>query len=109
MNQLSQNVLQKTAVAEVVSLTWGIDTNGCVKLNLFARILGCGDLNGLWNIAVVHVLMTLDVEGLVAVEAQGLVGLALLYLQWNKAHPDVVGAVITLVGLNHIFLHTLVV
>src|SRR5699024_6009176 len=103
---MNQHVLQNTAVAEVVSLTWGIDTNGCVKLNLVARILGCGDLNGLWNIAVVHVLKALDVEGLVAVEAQRLVGLALRELQWNNAHTDEVGAVNTLEGLNDNCLNT---
>src|SRR5699024_12578237 len=95
LDHLTQNVLQNTAVAEVVSLTCGIATKGCVKLDRVARILGCGDLNGLWNIAVVHVLKALDVEGLVAVEAQGLVGLALWELQWNNAHPDEVGAVNT--------------
>src|SRR5690625_6296695 len=30
------------------------DLNGCVELNLFAGILGCGDLQGLWRRSEEH-------------------------------------------------------
>src|SRR5699024_4430165 len=84
-------VLQDAAVTVVVSLTWGVDTNGCIELNLFAGLLGCGDLQSLWRGAVVHLLIAFDVEGLVAVKAEGLVGLALWEQKRKKDHNDEVG------------------
>ena len=100
LDHLAQDVLQDAAVAEVVSLTRGVNADVSVKLDGFAGLLGGGDVDGLRDGAFIEGGDALNIEGFSAIQPQGLVGLALWELQWDNAHADQVGTVDALEGLS---------
>ena len=55
LDHLTQHVLQDAAVAEVVSLTRGVDADVGIKLDGLARLLGSGDVDGLRDLSLIHI------------------------------------------------------
>src|SRR5699024_8722023 len=95
-----QHVLQDAAVAEVLRLTGGVDTDDRVELHGGAVLLGGGDRDRLRDRSVVQRGDAGEREGLRAVQAQRLGVLALGELQGQHAHADEVRAVDALEALG---------